>query len=58
MGKKTFADLLVQLTIDKAKKEGKHPMEIIDKLKVLIAEKRRMEQLRILQGVSKIFYNN
>jgi len=55
MEKKTLADLLVQMTIDKAKKEGKHPMEIINELKLLIADKRMMERQRVIQAVSNIF---
>ena len=53
MGKKTLADLLVQLTIEKAKKEGKHPMEIINELKKLIGDKRKMERQRIILAVSR-----
>jgi hypothetical protein len=58
MEKETLADLLVQMTIDKAKIEGKHPMEIINELKELIAAKRRMEHQRVIQAVSKIFCKN
>lgn len=58
MEKKTLADLLVQLTIDKAKKEGKHPMEIINELKELITDKRKMEQQRVIQAVSKLLCKN
>ncbi len=58
MERKTLADLLVQLTIDKAKKEGKHPIEIINELKELIAVKRKMERQRLIQAVSKVIYQN
>ncbi|MCE1168566.1 MAG: hypothetical protein LWX70_10755 [Sphingobacteriia bacterium] len=58
MGKKTLADLLVQLTIDKAKKEDKHPMEIMGELKALIADKRRMERQRVIQAVLEMLCMN
>lgn len=58
MKKKTLADLLVQMTIDKAKKEGKHPMEIINELKELIANKRKMECHRVTQAISKLLCKN
>jgi len=52
MNKETLAELLVRLTIYKAKKEGKHPMEILEKVKRLIQQKRIMERNRIVQTVS------
>ncbi len=58
MEKKTLADLLVQMTIDKAKKEGKHPMEIINEVKELIADKRKMERQRVIQADSKVLCKN
>ena len=58
MGKKTLADLLVQLTIEKAKKEGKHPMKIINEVKELLANKRKMERQRVIQAVSKMLCKN
>ena len=46
------ADLILKLTYEKAKSEGKHPMEIIEEAKKLIEDKRRMEREMIDQAVS------
>lgn len=58
MKNQTLADLLVKLTIAKAKKEGRHPMQIIKELKELIENKRKMERFRNLQAVYNVICKN
>lgn len=53
MNSKFTAEQLVKLTIEKAQKEGKHPLEILEEVKRLIEQKRTMERQRIIQAVSK-----
>lgn len=53
MGNESLVELLVRLTIEKAKKEGKQPQEILEEVKRLIEQKRTMEHQRIIQAVTK-----
>ncbi len=53
MNTKFTAEQLVKLTIDKAIKEDKHPMEVLAEVKKLIGKKRTMERQRIRQTITK-----
>jgi len=53
MNNKFSVEQLVRLTIDKAIREDKHPMEVLEEVKQLIEQKRTMERQRIIQTVSK-----
>jgi len=53
MNNKFSVEQLVKLTIDKAIREDKHPMEVLEEVKQLIEQKRTMERQRIIQTVSK-----
>ncbi len=52
MNTKFTAEQLVKLTIDKAIREDKHPMEVLEEVKKLIEQKRMMERQRIMQAGS------
>ena len=52
MENESLVELLVRLTIEKAKKEGKQPQEILGEVKLLIEQKRTMERQRIIQAVT------
>ena len=51
MNNKFTSEQLFKLTIEKAIKEDKHPMEVIEEVKSLIEQKRLMERQRIIQAV-------
>jgi len=53
MNNKFTAEQLFRLTIDKAIREDKHPMEVLEEVKRLIEQKRTMERQRIIQSASK-----
>jgi len=53
MTREELVNLLVKLTIDKARKQDKHPFEILEEVKQLIKQRRSMERQRIAQTVSK-----
>jgi len=53
MNNKFTAAQLFRLTIEKAIREDKHPMEVLEELNRLIEQKRTMERQRIVQAVSK-----
>ena len=54
MNNKFTSEQLFRLTIEKAIKEDKHPMEVIEEVKRLIEQKRTMEHQRIVQAVAQI----
>lgn len=51
MSPKFTADQIFKLTIEKAIREDKHPMEVLEEVKKLIEQKRTMESQRIKQAV-------
>jgi hypothetical protein len=58
MKREGLTSFLVKLTIEKAKQEGKHPMEIMEEVKQLIEQKRTMERQRIIQAVENVISAN
>ena len=48
MNNKFTSEQLFKLTIEKAIKEDKHPMEVIEEVKSLIEQKRLMERQAVL----------
>ncbi len=52
-----LVDLLVRLTIEKAKKDNRHPREVLEEVKKLI-ENRRLFRERIEQAVNWTVWAN
>jgi hypothetical protein len=46
------AEQLFKMTIEKAIREDKHPLEVLEEVKKLIEQKRTMERQRIKQADS------
>jgi hypothetical protein len=51
MNPKFTAEQLYKLTIEKAIREDKHPIEVLEEVMKLIEQKRTMESQRIKQAV-------